>query len=480
MEKQEAPFSGFEPLNSNYVYCPNQFFDVCIPHCSRGAVRIIAYVLRQTLGWLDENGVPLRQEIQVSYSELIERAGVSRGAIGPALQEAVDAKFIRAVQRGSPKSRRNSGRSAKYSLRWDDGNIYTNDPAKFAGLFSGEGNRTPVPNQFFDRVVCLESLAVTKVVGTVIRQTVGYQNQFGGRRTSHPLSFTAIQRLSKIGDRKTVTEAIRLAQQNGFIECVEQGCFSHKKSQRRPAVYRVHWLQNAENSDISSKSPPASYRFKNPTSIGSEIPPADRFKNPTSNKRKAPNESNKQQSTVAAELIGQLVKQGIDQHAAGQLVEERGVDVVGNQLGWVDARHPRDNRPGLLRKAIEENWEMPASIKLKMKRDSLRKREAEQKAHQVSEDSRIIELKRERLQRKNALQQHWDTASREQRSFWIRKAAKFETSKSIAEIIRRQNPSCKTPRIQVLDIIAREQNLPPILATNSSDDWERCDRRSPH
>ena len=123
----------------------------------------------------------------------------------------------------------------------------------------------------------------------------------------------------------------------------------------------------------------------------------------------------------------------------------------------------------MLRKAIEEDWEIPAAIKLRRKRDSRRQREAVQEARQESEDSRIVEIKRERLQRKNALQQYWDSASREQRSFWIRQAAKFETSKSIAEIIRRQNPASKTPRIQVLDIIAREQNLPPILVTDSAD-----------
>lgn len=123
----------------------------------------------------------------------------------------------------------------------------------------------------------------------------------------------------------------------------------------------------------------------------------------------------------------------------------------------------------MLRKAIEEDWEIPAAIKLRKRRDSLRQREVAREAHKESEDSRIVEIKRERLQRKDALQQHWDTASREQRSFWIRQAAKFETSKSIAEIIRRQNPASKTPRIQVLDIIAREQNLPPVLVTKSSD-----------
>jgi hypothetical protein len=49
----KAPFPGFELPTANFIYCPNQFFDVCLPHCSRGAVRFIAYLLRRTLGWLD-------------------------------------------------------------------------------------------------------------------------------------------------------------------------------------------------------------------------------------------------------------------------------------------------------------------------------------------------------------------------------------------------------------------------------------------
>ena len=51
-----TPFQGFEPLTANFIYCPNQFFDVCLPHCSRGAVRFVAYLLLRTLGWRDENG----------------------------------------------------------------------------------------------------------------------------------------------------------------------------------------------------------------------------------------------------------------------------------------------------------------------------------------------------------------------------------------------------------------------------------------
>ena len=41
------------------------------------------------------------------------------------------------------------------------------DPTKFRGFFAGEGNRTYIPNQFFDVVIPNETLAVTKVVGSI-------------------------------------------------------------------------------------------------------------------------------------------------------------------------------------------------------------------------------------------------------------------------------------------------------------------------
>ena len=52
-------FQGFEPLTGNFLYCPNQFFEVCLPNYSRGVVRLVAFMLRKTLGWLDKDGNPI-------------------------------------------------------------------------------------------------------------------------------------------------------------------------------------------------------------------------------------------------------------------------------------------------------------------------------------------------------------------------------------------------------------------------------------
>ena len=36
---------GFDPPSSNVTWCPNQFFDVVLPHFPRGVVRIVGYLL---------------------------------------------------------------------------------------------------------------------------------------------------------------------------------------------------------------------------------------------------------------------------------------------------------------------------------------------------------------------------------------------------------------------------------------------------
>jgi hypothetical protein len=72
-------FQGFKPPTSSTTYTPNQFFDVVLPHASRGCLRAVAYLIRKTLGWSDEEGNPQNPEAHVSFREFIDQAGVSRG-----------------------------------------------------------------------------------------------------------------------------------------------------------------------------------------------------------------------------------------------------------------------------------------------------------------------------------------------------------------------------------------------------------------
>lgn len=136
-------------------------------------MRIVGYLIRKTLGWCDANGNPQEEQIEASYSELELKAGVSRDMIRSALDDALAGNVLECAREGRPKITHDAGQSALYSLRWS-GAAYTTRPAEFHGFFEGDGNRTDIPNEFFDVVIPNEPLSVIKVVGSVIRHSIGF------------------------------------------------------------------------------------------------------------------------------------------------------------------------------------------------------------------------------------------------------------------------------------------------------------------
>lgn len=390
------PFQGFEQPGANFLYCPNQFFDVCLPNCSRGAVRLVAYVLRRTLGWLDKDGNPIEQNIDISYQDLVTEAGISRGAIRAAIDEAIAGGFIRCTRVGRANSSGRAAQSASYMLRWDAGRDYVKAPEAFAGFYAGEGHRSPIPNAFFDQIIPFENLSVAKVVGTVLRHTIGYQNQFGGRRSQAPLSFSYIQKYTRISDRSTLSQAVHHAVDKGYIRCVDRGCFHASIRQRRAAAYAVRWLAEAKSESCGSETRPAKQsQFKNQTSDGSRTRPAKRSKNQTKEKTLA-NDTFKQQhasvpAAVAAENLEayRLLRDvGFDEPTANKMARLRTAEEIEHQIAWLNARKPETNRLGLLRRAIEENWSAPHAVQQTEKQKLVRERERQREAKQAAEEER--------------------------------------------------------------------------------------------
>lgn len=475
-------FEGFEPLSANYVYCPNQFFDVCLKSNSRGMVRVVAYILRQTLGWLDKNGEPVNQTVEVSYSDLVTKAGISRGAIKKALNQAVALGFIECHQAGKANARNSSGQSSRYTLRWDVGETYQTSHTNFAGFYAGQGNRTPIPNSFFDIVVPNNSLAITKVVGAIIRNSIGYQNQFGHRRQSVALSYSALIKHTCLSDRSTLSSAIKESLKAGFISRVEDGVFDQDLRIQSPAVYGIRWLSQEQNCLSGSKTRPGEIvdpkGFKNQTRGGSKTRPDERFKNQTSIEKKE-NNTNKQQLVAAKdkEVHNKLVVAGFSSETATHLISDRGIEVVSRQLEWIDDRKPK-NLLAMLRKAIEQDWEAPERIKAKEKRKDRHEKFARQVA-QVEEVSREADRrKRLRNERRKRLLIEWDTLSLEERGEWISVAAKRQSAEMLRKIILRQNPISDNPSFHILDEIARNRGLPTVSQTDNSP--QRKDQRPDH
>jgi len=399
MNQNGKEFVGYPPPTSNTIYCPNQFFDVVVPNYSRGVIRLVGYLIRQSLGWSDAHGNPMNEQIQVSYSDLIHKAGISRGAIRKALDEALDGNLIVEVQKGQPNKAGSKSSSACYELRWDDREEYIKDINDFQGFFSGNGNLTYIPNAFFDYTIRHEKLCVVKVVGSILRFTIGYQTRKGFRRRQVKMSVSQIKEYAHTPSTNTIDRGIKEAMEKGHLIRLSAGFFDRNGGKNSEAAeYTIHWNDRAEyNPDSFSKPITKSNGSKmgteistktvqkwergqskngngsNGSKMGTETvqkKERERFKN--GNGLYINNKSNnipKQQQqdetpekpAVAAKdfLVGILTQNGFDQATANRFAIEYPTELIENQCKWLAIRNPTRNPAGLLRRSIEENWPAP-------------------------------------------------------------------------------------------------------------------------
>lgn len=426
------PFRGFEQLTASFVYCPNQFFDVCLPHYSRGVVRLVAYILRETLGWLDANGEPIKQNVSVSYRHLISRAGVSRGAARQVIDEATAAGLLLCTDRGHAHANGKASQTARFALNWDHGGKYITDPVHFKGFYTGKGHRSPIPNAFFDHVVPRETHAVIKVVGAILRHTVGYENQFGGRRAHAPLSYSYIQKAMNLRHRKTLADAVQFANDRGYIRRVVPGHFDPNGGAESCAtVYAVRWFDEATSTVYSSKTEPNARRSRNRTGNDSKTEPVHRFKN-----RTVINTEQKdilKQQHVAARLLRDA---GSDHQVATQLSQRKSAEEIERQIAWLPERSPLKNPLGMLRKAIEENWSEPIAVERTLKKHAMRERENEQEQEGAVERRAIFEADKQRRQRLDRIRREFLRQPREERSRHRQSALASSTASFQRDFIR--------------------------------------------
>lgn len=376
-------FYGYPPPSSNTTYTPNQFFDVVLRHSSRVVVRLVAYMLRKTLGWCDADGNPQEPRVVISYSDLIDQAGITRPHIRRALDEAIAAHYIKCIRSGRPKSTRTPAISALYELNWDHSGHYVTNPGKFQGFFAGQGNLTYIPNAFFDYTVPSEPLSVVKVVGTIIRHTIGWQTTYGFRRQQVQMSFTTLQKHTNLS-RNHLNQALQHALAHNHVFRVQEGFFDPDAGKASQAAkYSIRWLDNETYQMIGykrlpeTKTPPD--RLQKVTGIGYKRLPEDRLQKVTdieiTHRNKTSQITQQQDRTpgvdknlaVVAESHSQtyqlLLDQGFNRKVAAQLAENYPEAQIQNQLNWLGKRNIARNRLGMLRRAIEENWLEPEAMK---------------------------------------------------------------------------------------------------------------------
>ena len=250
--RTENQFRGFPEFRSNVLYCPKQFFTVVVPHSSVNCIRVVAHMLRKTLGWVDENGDPLQEQHAFSYRDLEQAAGVSHSRLGEALDDALKFNFIRRVQKARMQIQGVAAKSAAYEVRWDD-QRYTDSSEEFQGFYlrphyidsSGQDRtgRKNIPNIFFDHVIKNENRRVIRLVGTLLWYSIDW-GKGGERRTTVRRSIRDLVELTQL-TRANVSRALDEAIENGYIERVEPGVFDLAGNhQGSITVYGVRWTKN--------------------------------------------------------------------------------------------------------------------------------------------------------------------------------------------------------------------------------------------
>lgn len=393
----DPEFPGFPDFRANVTFVPLQFFTAVLPYRSRGCVRLVGFMIRRLLGWVDAEGNPTCEQLRFRYRTLITEAGISRGSLADAIVEALQYRLIRQV------TEPDTGDDAIYALSWSD--HYTDSPHDFAGFFRREAVAFPddvdqpkapvakaarknIPNAFFDYVLRRERLSVVQVVAVMLFKSIQW-GPGGERKAPVSISITELSRLAKLS-RHHVHAALHHALARGYVERVQEGYFDPRAgTQSFAATYRIRWTSQPVNPVYSTPKPQAvpATAAKCPFTILNQSKMVNGA-GEQNGERKASNKVNgnqhkkvndisikrsiKNNTTAAKEVrkpvaaaaaaegvIAKLVNVGFDASAAESLARRHSVDVIERQLAWLPLRKADQNRLGLLRSSIEGNWTQP-------------------------------------------------------------------------------------------------------------------------
>ena len=305
-----------------------------------------------------------------------------------AIEEALDMKFIERISHGRAHSAGVSGHAAVYSLRWGTSDEYVTKLSAFDGFFAANGNLTHIPNQFFDEAIPNNSLAVIKVVGVIIRNTIGFQTKFGFRRQEVRLSFTQIMRRTGIRSRSTVNIAIQEAIKGSHIRVHAKGKFDPRAGIMSEATtYGIRWDERHQGASLRLMAAVGASEIepekeaerrkgklvalpKSNQGFASKIEPES---HPKSNQKgfrnrtdieTTKNNSSKQHAAEEAVSIyegvrARLIAEGIADRTAHRLMRRFPPERIQRQLDWISSRDIRKSRTGFLIRAIEQDLPQP-------------------------------------------------------------------------------------------------------------------------
>ena len=107
------PFVGFKSLAANFTTVPNQYFDHIVGHYHPCVERVVAILIRSTLGWADPDTGERRLEAALALKDFV-RPELSECSARRGIAGAIEAGFVIETEPATTRQ------SARYALRWAD------------------------------------------------------------------------------------------------------------------------------------------------------------------------------------------------------------------------------------------------------------------------------------------------------------------------------------------------------------------------
>ena len=188
----------------------------------------------------------------------------------------------------------------------------------------------------------------------------------------------------------------------------------------------------------------------------------------TNRKRYKKNTYKQQQKDVVAvenaKTIELLTHTGFDHKIAAALCILGSHNEIAQQIAWIDLRNPRDNRLGLLRRAIEESWSPPAGFEVGQEMQAARVREKQRDARQEAKEAASnVELVAKHRTRREQLGK-WNRLQHDERAKHYNDAIAKARSPSTRSRLQRQR-DFDNPPTEVLAVM--ESNLAASIGGSS-------------
>jgi hypothetical protein len=204
---------------------PRYFIDLMFSGEKYSVVKVVALVIRKTLGWcIQGNAKHRRTRDEISRSQFMSVMGMSKNSARTAIDTALERGYITLVSEHDEET----GTGATYTLPIvDDG-----EPGVVDGVFTGhvDFDFAEIPNWFFDVVLPNENESTAKIVLAMLLERWKARSTTTDPETGHkpwimlniPMSHTMLMERTGM-DRKRVSVAVSEAERKGYIVCLVQG-----------------------------------------------------------------------------------------------------------------------------------------------------------------------------------------------------------------------------------------------------------------